>query len=366
MYNRAKRRKKRNMVIRLLTTVSLLIVGSVVGYLTLAGKGNPETSAPVINQQEVKPTPTSTVTPPPPPKEEVKVPQYISPYTGEELTKEALENIPFMVIVENSRAARPQSGLTEADIIYETMAEGGIPRFLAIFHSSTPKEIGPVRSARPYFLSLAKEYNLPFGHCGGSAEALDTIKQESLMSMNEFSFGGYYWRDNTRKAPHNLYTSAEKLRRLITNKKMIQQPVSSLSFNKSSWEGNLAAAVNVNLKLSPYYSTSYRYKDGHYYKYMDGEIAKDKANGKEISTSNIVIQITDIKRQDDYGRLDIKQVGEGTGYVISDGKYIKINWSKADEKSPTLLRDEKGKAVNLLPGKTWWHIADNTLKLEFK
>ncbi|WP_163215723.1 DUF3048 domain-containing protein [Clostridium thermarum] len=360
-----KTRRGRNMGIRLLTTVSLLIVGSIVGYLALGDREESETAAPVISQKEAQPTPTPS-TAPPHEKEMEKLPKYLSPYTGEEISKETRENIPFMVIIENSRASRPQSGLSEADIIYETMAEGGIPRFIAVFHSSSPKEIGPVRSARPYFLTLAKEYNLPFGHCGGSAEALDIIKDEKLMSMNEFSYGGYYWRDDSRKAPHNLYTSADKLRRLITNKSMIQVPASSLIFNMDSWNKSLASAENVDLKLSPYYSTSYSYKDGLYYKYMDGIIATDKSNGKELTASNIVIQTTDIKILDDYGRLDIKLAGAGTGYVISGGKCINVIWSKADDKSPTVLKDEKGNAIALTPGKTWWHIADNNLKLEIK
>ena len=363
MANRYRRKKKRNINLRLFTTLSLLITGSIVGYLALGDKEKTqEVSAPIVNQQSQEPSQKTE-----PPKENTEKPvTYMSPYTGEELTKEVLGNTPYLVIIENSRAARPQSGLSSADIVYETMAEGGVPRFLALFHSTSAQAIGPVRSARPYFLSLAKFYNLPFAHCGGSAEALDAISKENLMSLNEFSYGGYYWRDNSRKAPHNLYTSSEKLSRLIENKKYIQAPSSKLKFDKTFWQGGYASAQKLDIKLSPYYSTSYDFKDGLYYKNMDGQKIEDKNTGNQLTVTNIVIQVTDIKTLDSYGRLDIRQTGTGTGYVFSNGKYVKITWSKADDKSPIILKDEKGTEVSLLPGKTWWHLTDNKAKLEIK
>jgi hypothetical protein len=92
--------------------------------------------------------------------------KYFSPYTGEEVNKEILDNIAVLAIVENSINARPQSGLNAADIVYETLAEGGIPRFIALFQKNKAEKVGPIRSARSYFLDISKEYNLPFAHCG--------------------------------------------------------------------------------------------------------------------------------------------------------------------------------------------------------
>ena len=110
-----------------------------------------------------------------------------------------------MVVIENSKASRPQSGLNDADIVYETMAEGGISRFIALFQKNDAKVIGPVRSLRPYFIDISEEYNLPFAHCGGSDEALACVKSENLMSMDEMANSSSYWRDSVRKAPHNLH-----------------------------------------------------------------------------------------------------------------------------------------------------------------
>ncbi|WP_278320958.1 DUF3048 domain-containing protein [Clostridium tetanomorphum] len=134
------------------------------------------------------------------------------------MSKDIYEKIPFMVIVENSKDARPQSGLVDADIVYETMAEGGIPRFIALYHKKDSDKIGPVRSARPYFLDIAKENNLPFAHCGYSEEAKDIISKENLPSLNEFDYEKAYWRDKNRKYEHSLYTSSSKLRELLKEK----------------------------------------------------------------------------------------------------------------------------------------------------
>jgi len=292
---------------------------------------------------------------------------YFSPYTGEEVDKGTYNNIPFMAIIENSIDARPQSGLSEADIVYETMAEGGIPRFIALFQKNSPNKIGPIRSARPYFLNISKEYSLPFAHCGYSDEAKTIIEDEKLMSLNEFINGKYYWRDAVRKAPHNLYTSAGSLRKLIAEKDYIKSSNVKLTFNKDFWKSdNLNAANSVSLKLNRYYKTEYTFKEEKYYKSMDGKDSIDKENNAPITAANIVIQITDIKLQKDNQHLDISLVGEGNGYVISNGKFTKMKWSKKDMFSQTTIRDENGLNISLAPGNTWWHIIDkrNIVQIE--
>jgi hypothetical protein len=291
----------------------------------------------------------------------------LAPFTGEEVSKEIQSQIAFMAIIENSKDARPQSGLNEADIVYETMAEGGIPRFIAVFQKNSPKIIGPIRSARAYFVDISKEYNLPFAHCGYSEEARAMIEKENLMSLNEFTYGKGYWRDNTRKAPHNLYTSADKLRELTTSKGYVKPSNVKLSFNKAYWNNSsLLSAANVILNLNRYYTTSYTFKDGKYYKTMDGTASNNREDKKNIAVTNIVIQNTNIKLQSDNQHLTINLIGQGDGYVISNGKAVKMKWSKKDINSQTILKDENDKEIFLNPGNTWWHIVDNSNKVEFK
>ena len=298
----------------------------------------------------------------------VNTPQkYFSPYTGEEVKKEVLDNIAVLAIVENSVSARPQSGLNAADIVYETMAEGGTPRFMALFQKGNAEKVGPIRSARAYFLDISKEYNLPFAHCGGSAEALVEIKNKNLMSMNEMTNASTYWRDNERKAPHNLYTSTKKLRELVKTKNFTSTPTVKLKFDKSYWDNDkLSKATNVLLKINNLYNTSYTYKDGLYLKSMDGKSSTNKEDKLPLTFKNIVVQITSIKTQADGSHLDIALVGKGDGYVISNGKFIKMHWTKKDAMSQTLLTDEKGNDLPLNPGKTWWNIVDKSTIVDVK
>lgn len=291
----------------------------------------------------------------------------LSPYTGNILESNSIDNIPFMCIVENSREARPQSGLSEADIVYETMAEGGIPRFLAVFYENSPEVIGPVRSVRQYFLDISKEHDLPFAHCGGSAQALAIISSDdSLNSINEIANGSAFWRDNTRKAPHNLYTSAKNIRDFISQKGYSYSKDNNLKFIDNALLSSSNYISELNLNLSNYYNTSYKYVDGFYEKYMDKELSTDKNTGKPLKFKNIVIQLTDMSLQADNTHLDIDLVGSGEGYLLSNGRMEKIHWEKGDSDSKTILKTENNTPVYLSRGNTIWHIVDKKSSLAFK
>lgn len=307
-----------------------------------------------------------------PSKEEPKTPEkkpleFFAPYTGEKVDEKKSKNIPFMAIIENSKDARPQSGLNDADIVYETMAEGGIPRFIALFQKNSPAKIGPIRSARPYFINISKEYNIPFAHCGYSTEAKEMIEKEKLMSMNEFFLTGFYWRDRERKAPHNLYTSAEKLRSAAVSRGFVKIPKLPLKFNKEFWTSeNHSNAQDIDLKFNKYYSTSYNYTNGKYYKSINNDAFSNKEDSKAVAITNVVVQITSITLQSDKQHLDIDLVGEGAGYVFSNGKYTKMKWSKKNINSATILKDENGLDIPLSPGNTWWHIIDKSNTVQIK
>lgn len=288
-------------------------------------------------------------------------------YTGEEVSQDINNNTPFMVMVENSVYARPQSGLSYADVIYETLAEGGIPRFMALFHKEQPKTVGPVRSIRPYFLEIANENNLAFAHCGGSSEALSTIsKDQSIMSINEISNGKYFWRDTSRKAPHNLYTSAENITKFIIDKDFNSKPKTFATFNNEYYSNEkLSEIKNLNLNINRFYNTSYTYDNGFYTKSMDGEIATDALTNSPLKFKNVVIQKTNIQLQADNNHIDIDLIGEGEGYVFSNGHYLNILWKKEDKNSKTMLYDYDGNIVPLSQGKTIWHILDKDSNITF-
>ena len=283
------------------------------------------------------------------------------PFTGIKTNENPQDKTPYIVVVENSKASRPQSGLSFADIVYETSAEGGIPRFIAIYHSNTASKIGPVRSVRPYFLTISKEYALPIAHCGGSKEALNEVKKDSsIMSINEMTNGKYYYRDNNRKAPHNLYTSSEKILQAIKDKKYNLKAESSLKFDNEFFNNNdLKEALNITIKPNNVYETSYTFEDGTYTKLMDGEIAKDAITNSPLTFTNIVVQKTDITLQTDNSHLNIDLVSSGEGYIFSNGKVIEMKWSKDSQYDDTKLYDLDGNPISLSEGNTIWNIVDS-------
>lgn len=283
------------------------------------------------------------------------------PFTGIKTKENPQDKTPYIVVVENSKASRPQSGLSFADIVYETSAEGGIPRFIAIYHSNTASKIGPVRSIRPYFLTISKEYALPIAHCGGSKEALNEVKKDSsIMSINEMTNGKYYYRDNNRKAPHNLYTSSEKILQAIKDKKYNLKAESSLKFDNEFFNNNdLKEALNITIKPNNVYETSYIFEDGTYTKLMDGEIAKDAITNSPLTFTNIVVQKTDITLQTDNSHLNIDLVSSGEGYIFSNGKVIEMKWSKDSQYDDTKLYDLDGNPISLSEGNTIWNIVDS-------
>jgi hypothetical protein len=296
----------------------------------------------------------------------------IAVYTGEKITEESSNRVPFLAVIENMKVARPQSGLSSADIVFETLAEGGIPRFMALFQSKSAEKIGPIRSDRVYFNEIAEAFNLPFAHCGGSQAAIDEISMKNLMSLNEMANGNYYWRIKSRKMPHNLYTSSDKITQLINKKGYLkaEAPEFNLNFDNGYWENVNNKAQLITLKFSGYYTTGYEYDNatGLYVKTMDNTKVLDLNNGKALSAKNIIIQVTKIVPilGDEKKRVEVKLSGSGKGYVFSNGSFRKIEWKKVGEAAQIELVDENGQAVKLAKGNTWWEIVDGSSKLTIK
>lgn len=292
--------------------------------------------------------------------------KYYAPFTGEEVSKEVSQNIAFMTTIENSSAARPQSGFTSADIVYEAMTEGGTTRCFALFQKENCDKIGPVRSVRTYFIDLAYEYNVPFGHCGGSSDATERITKENLMSMNEMYNGSYYWRDKSIKVQeHSLYTSTEKLRSLATAKGYVKPITAKLKFDKAFWDNLSTASSNlVTIRFNGEYTTAYTYKDGLYYKSMNNVASENKEDKKPVAVKNLIIQKVNYRPRANSECLDADLIGQGDAIIFSNGKMINAKWSRTDLHSQTIFKDDKGNIIPLNPGKTWWHLLDQNASLK--
>lgn len=273
------------------------------------------------------------------------------------------ENLwPIAVMIDNHTSARPQSGLQAASIVYETLAEGGIPRFMAIFAQRTMPEVGPVRSTRPYFVRFAAEINAAMAHAGGSPDGLNLLKNLRMQSV--FAVGGtfakYFYRAHLGGV-HGLYTSGAKLAAAL-----VQARTNRLTATYTKWQfvdspklaqrptGKHGALIDLGYGRS--YDVEYRYDraSNTYLRYTGYKPQIDRATKKQVVVRNVIIMnTTKEKVLDKKGRLDIKVTGKDSGYLLKDGKVIPINWTKKNDRARTIFTTKDGTEVELNRGNTW-------------
>ncbi|MGE5559622.1 MAG: DUF3048 domain-containing protein [Chloroflexota bacterium] len=320
-------------LLRIVTVLFLAAALLVIPAGCAAPKGGPSGG-------QVEPPPP----PPPPPKAK-------SPITGLEYDS----SVPLTaVMIENHKDARPQSGLLSADLVYEAQAEGGITRFMAIYHSQDASLLGPVRSARPYFVQWAREWGAAYAHCGGSEEGLAAIRRLGLIDLDDMSGSGF-WRDNSRKSPHNLYTSMASLTERIGARKPAE-PTARWQFGPWADQPSKGLTIDYGYK----YTVAYDYKDHAYQRSMNGVPHTDRETKQVIAPANIIVQFVKSKVIDSELRLKMDTVGEGKAIFLVAGRYSEGTWSKADETSPTRFVTADGKGLTLATGQTWIEVVPVT------
>ncbi|WP_426253819.1 DUF3048 domain-containing protein [Paenibacillus pabuli] len=287
---------------------------------------------------------------------------YTAPLTGLPVD-EAITRRPLAVMINNAPAARPQSGLSAADIIIEVLAEGGITRFIAIFQSEGGTEtVGPVRSIRPYLIELGESYDGVLVHAGGSPEAYSILQKQQKQHMDEISNGGpYFWRSSDRKAPHNLYTSSDKLREGADTKGYshdFKSPVYTYNEEGSTSSGETAKRFDIHYLLESYRVTyDYDEVSGRYMRLVNGKADQDLDNGNPIGAANIIVAGAGHKVLDNVGRLSVNLEQGGEAMLFQKGKVIHGQWVK---KPGDIIRFvQNGTEMALVPGKTFISIVPN-------
>lgn len=302
-------------------------------------------------------------------KEPPKPVKIKSPYTGIELEETIYSKRPLAVVIENSTKARPQSGLSNADWVFETVAEGGITRMLAVFHSENPESIGPIRSAREYFVSISKGIDAVFIHAGGSPGAYQAISNLFVTSIDGIKEGKPFNRISERRAPHNLYSSAEKLRSYIQERGYEGNPAETgyvFISEKANPEPEIDD-VEVN-HSSSLYKTFFRYDitTGKYDRFLADKQDIDLRANKKISVDNVVILTADITSLNEAkGRMDIQTEGTGNLFFFTRGKLIKGKWIRPEFLSPYKFVDEAGIPIEFSKGKTWFSIISSEEKIKY-
>lgn len=265
------------------------------------------------------------------------------------------------VMVENNFEAWPISGMSKASVIYEAPAEGNIPRFFALYiKDAEAEQVGPVRSARPYFVDWAGEIpGLMYMHVGGSPEALREIDRQEVFHVDGITRGWYYWRDEeNRKAPHNTYTSAR-----LWQKAFDAYGSASATGTTDAWlfddrepcSDACVTSTTIRYGIGGY-SVIWRYNGdtGKYERYQAKDDEPDRdIDGTIIAADTVIVQYVSAVVLDEVGRLRIDTMGEGEAVVFRDGFMTEGIWRKPSRGVRTQWVHADGNSIALKGGTIW-------------
>ena len=290
---------------------------------------------------------------------------------------------PYAVMINNINIARKyQSGLQDAYIIYELIAEGGITRMLALFKDQETARIGTVRSARHYYLDYVLENDAIYVHWGWSPQAESDISSLGIQNINGLKYGNtYFWKDDAiRKqgvgTEHTAYTSMEKLKTATEKLNYRAETDQDLLFNYSPEEVDLSSlegaisttSIDINYSSSTKNHYDYDSETKTYLRSVNGTKHTDYVTKKQYSFKNIIVYQADNVSisGDNKGRQDLKNIGTGEGYFITDGYAVPIKWTKKDRKSQTVYTLNDGTEITLNDGNTFIQIQPKGQTLSIK
>ncbi len=351
-------------------TATLGLVAVVVGTSSPAQSPIAEATVPPTPSPTAVPTPTPTPRPLPPPAptatpaptpEPTPTP-VPAPLTGRLVSPSVARRHPIAVMIDDLSPARPQSGLHLASVVWHAPAEGGIPRYMAIFQDQLPTDIGPVRSARSYYIAWAAEWKAVYVHSGGSPQALATLRARGhgqyVYNADHFRYGRtHFRRTSDRFSPHNVYTDGKTLRKLgklVGAKDKALKPAWRFAPDAPLAKRPVGGTIRVSYRAN---TVTYKYHraSNTYRRSVTGEGKQvDAADGKRIAPKNVVVMImTFIATGDSKHRLEGDVLGSGRAYISTNGRTIEGTWKKSSMTKPTRFYDEDGEPVTLTVGQTF-------------
>ena len=282
------------------------------------------------------------------------------------IVNEESKSRPYAIMINNVEGARRlQSGLQDAYMVYELMVEGGITRYLALFLDQTTERIGSIRSARHYYLDYALENDAIYVHHGYSPQAREDWSKLGVdrIEVNESTTG---WRDKSASKTYEftLFTNIEKLGKGIGSKRTERNKDLLLNYSVdnidiSQMEGAIPAN-KVDIKYSNNTTTNYKYDTDNniYLRSVNNKSQNDYVTGKQLTVKNIIVYKVKYSniQGDDKGRQTIDNVGNGTGYYISNGYAVPITWKKDSRSSATIYKYNNGKEIQVNDGNTFIQI----------
>ena len=282
------------------------------------------------------------------------------------IVNEESKSRPYAIMINNVEGARKlQSGLQDAYMVYELMVEGGITRYLALFLDQTTERIGSIRSARHYYLDYALENDAIYVHHGYSPQAREDWSKLGVdrIEVNESTTG---WRDKSASKTYEftLFTNIEKLGKGIRSKRTERNKDLLLNYSVdnidiSQMEGAIPAN-KIDIKYSNNTTTNYKYDTDNniYLRSVNNKSQNDYVTGKQLTVKNIIVYKVKYSniQGDDKGRQTIDNVGNGTGYYISNGYAVPITWKKDSRSYETIYKYNNGKEIQVNDGNTFIQI----------
>lgn len=326
--------------------VLIIIAGGVLAYKITQDKNNAETISGEENKQSVE-------------KKTVQI------FSGNDR--------PFAVMIDNHSDAWPQAGLNQAYMVYEIIVEGGETRLMALFKGVDLDKIGPVRSARHYFIDYAMENDAIYVHFGQSPQAQSDIKKYSINDINGISEDGTnFWRVKDKSAPHNAVTNTEKLLESAKSKNYRTTSTEESVLNYVTDEVNLEegqVADTITIPHSDLQTVKYEYDEANkvYIRYARGKEQTDWDTNEPVTTKNIIITFCNnytLSDSENKGRQGLKNIGTFDGYYITNGRAIKIQCIKNARDEKTIYQDMNGNEIQINDGNTFVNICPINANVE--
>lgn len=299
-----------------------------------------------------------------------------SPLSGVQVAPNLAARPVTAIMIENSTDARPQSGLQDAGVVYEAIAEAGITRFMAFYQDTTPQYIGPVRSLRPYFIDFAAPFQASIVHVGGSPDAISEVQDGNFRNLDQFYNGDYFTRISARDAPHNVYTSFGQLDKLNASKGFASSKFTPWP-RKQDAKLKTPTAKSIDLSISSGdYHVHYDY-DAASNSYLRSEggaahldlVSDSDTTGVQLKPKVVVALVMPLSQ----GELDASGAyysnyatsGSGIAYVFQDGGVAQGTWTKDGTEGQLQLTDSAGHALKLNAGQTWITLTSATGQISY-
>ena len=286
----------------------------------------------------------------------------VAALTGETIEAGSLSRPALAGKIDNHPSARPQVGLDEADIVFEELVEGGLTRYIAIWHSSLPAEIGPVRSVRPMDPEIVSPFGGIFAYSGGQVRFIQLMQEAPVYNAihGQPDTEDTFYRTSAKVAPHNVLVKAPEL---VDQHLNLPAPERQFAYAPSVEESTAVVSgslvTSMNPRFSGFSSPTWEWDgtQGTFLRFQTNGAADSASSGNQIFATNVVVLQVGIDVVEDIPTTRL--VNQGTGWVATGGSILEINWFKATPESPIVLTTDDGEEVRLGVGNTWIELIPN-------